>query len=235
MSKISKYTAAYGQQFKNEMLWDVALRKVGSGEGWTVIPNSSKRYWMADPFLYHHNREMYLFYERYDRLREIGEIAFRPINEDLSVGAEKCIIRQPYHLSFPCIFEYKENIYIIPESMEKKSIELYRAVSFPHRWELEHVICTNKSAVDTIVYSLWDEGLVLLTSIIERDACSVTDYKLVLNDKFAEKNCCLYKEASEYGNRNAGAILYSNGDTFRMERIVGMANTIRACEVPNNG
>ena len=47
----------------------------------------------------------------------------------------KKIIEEEYHLSYPYIFETKEGIFIMPESGANSDLTVYRAVSFPDKWE----------------------------------------------------------------------------------------------------
>ena len=216
MSIFSKYKAAYGKAFNEEMCWDIALRDITNGGMWKIIPMTSSRYWGADPFLWHHEDKLYLFYERYDCQRNIGELAVREVNSDLSTGQERCILCRPYHLSFPNVFEYKGEFFLIPETSANRSIEVYRAISFPDKWELYKTIVSNISAVDTIIFSQQDDRIILLTSFSEGDACRVENWLLYLDEKFNLIRREKYKDFSDYGNRNAGKILQKGSESYRI-------------------
>src|SRR5207248_10692612 len=45
-----------------------------------------------------------------------------------------------YHLSYPFVFAYGNQIYMIPESGDVRETRLYRAMKFPHNWECEGVL-----------------------------------------------------------------------------------------------
>jgi hypothetical protein len=47
------------------------------------------------------------------------------------------ILREPFHLSYPFVFEHQEAIWMIPETAQDRSVRLYRAVEFPSQWRLE--------------------------------------------------------------------------------------------------
>jgi hypothetical protein len=61
-------------------------------------------------------------------------------------------LKEDFHLSFPYIFEFKENVYMIPESAKNKDIRLYKSVNFPFDWELEEVLIDNIDAADSLVF-----------------------------------------------------------------------------------
>ncbi len=62
------------------------------------------------------------------------------------------MFERPYHLSYPFVFEHEGSVYMIPETMGSRRIELYKAKAFPFDWELVHVLKEDIDAVDT---TLW--------------------------------------------------------------------------------
>jgi hypothetical protein len=54
-----------------------------------------------------------------------------------------------YHLSYPFVFEWRGEVYLLPETSRNRTIELYRAVEFPRRWEKAAVLMQDVSAVDS--------------------------------------------------------------------------------------
>jgi len=210
-----KYINAYKDEFEKELVWNVAIRKRGSHEKFHVIELPSKAYWMADPFLFEYEGENYLFFERFDRKRKKGELAYSPIYDDLHIGPEKVIISRPYHLSFPNIFSYNGEIYIIPESSENKTLEIYKAIEFPNKWELYRVIMADIAAVDTIIYDKQIDRIVLLTSI-GTNCCIVENRLIKLDCEFLVVDSQLNKAESDFGNRNGGALFFRNDTTYRV-------------------
>jgi hypothetical protein len=59
------------------------------------------------------------------------------------------IIDQPYHLSYPFLFEWGGSFYMIPESSANRSIQLYRCMHFPFEWQFEKNLMAGVDAVDT--------------------------------------------------------------------------------------
>ena len=109
--------------------WLVGYRKRGE-EKYKVI--RLEHGWIADPFLFEYHGEHYLFVEKVEKTK--GEIACYKFIDDEPVF-QQIVVSEPYHLSYPCVFSHSGNIYMIPESADNRSIDLYKAIQFPTRWE----------------------------------------------------------------------------------------------------
>ena len=108
------------------------------------------RYW-ADPFLVSRDGSHFIFVEdfRYaDRKGRISVLEFK----DGKIRDYQEIIDTPYHLSFPFIFEHDENLYMIPESSQNNSIDVWSCEKFPYSWRKSHVLMDNVAAVDTVLF-----------------------------------------------------------------------------------
>ncbi len=120
--------------------WNIAIRKYKDGslfsyEGsFKAIPHH-KKYWFADPLVYNYKGVSYLFCEAFDRPNYCGIIGYFVIDENGGVGEFKELIKENYHLSFPCVFERNGKVYMLPESGENEELHLYEAKDFPNKWE----------------------------------------------------------------------------------------------------
>jgi hypothetical protein len=61
------------------------------------------------------------------------------------------VLRCPFHLSYPFVFEHEGEIYMIPETRGNLRVELYRATSFPTTWTAEAVLLDDIHAVDATI------------------------------------------------------------------------------------
>jgi hypothetical protein len=59
------------------------------------------------------------------------------------------VLERPYHLSYPFLFERDGGIFMIPETIGERTVELYRCVRFPDEWTLDTVLLRDRSAADT--------------------------------------------------------------------------------------
>lgn len=121
--------------------WNIAIRKKTSSNDlfdysapFKPIPHHIK-YWFADPMLFSANGKHYIFCEAYDRKLDCGKLGYFVIKENGEVGEFKECLSQNYHLSYPCVFKHDKDFYMIPESGENSSLDLYKATLFPDKWE----------------------------------------------------------------------------------------------------
>ena len=98
------------------------------------IQIDDSKFW-ADPHLFIKNNKTYCFYEElvFDKMR--GEIFVAEVLEDGNVADPELVLEEPYHLSYPFVFEDKGEIYMIPETASDNKTNLYQAKEFPFKWE----------------------------------------------------------------------------------------------------
>jgi hypothetical protein len=138
--------------------WFIALRHGGGDATWCTerpsgfdaIPNPPGKY-RADPFFASSKGATWLFFEEADVATDKGSLLCMRIAGDGTCGAAQVVLERDHHLSYPHVFEWKGAYFMIPESAEARTIELYRAVEFPLRWTLEKVLFRDVYAVDTTV------------------------------------------------------------------------------------
>lgn len=151
--------------------WALAFRKrngstlyEGNSKSFIVIPNSI-RYWRADPFIIKHKGKNYLFAEMYDRYKQKGVIGVAEVTEK-KVKHFKVCLDLPFHLSYPCLIEKDNEIYMIPECCQSGSVSIYRCLRFPIKWEkCDEII--NIPAVDTTPFNTNDNKVAYFTSKYE--------------------------------------------------------------------
>lgn len=81
---------------------------------------------VADPFLFVHNEELYLFYEE-KRLLSPGILKMIKTNDLESWTEPVTVLQEPFHLSYPFVFEHEGEVYMIPETGDASEIRLYKA------------------------------------------------------------------------------------------------------------
>lgn len=115
----------------------------------TDIPNPPGRF-LADPFVIRRNGRHYCFLEDYDCSARKERIAAYELSRERAepLGV---VIDEPFHLSFPFIFEYDGQLYICPESSNNRDIRLYRCVDFPLHWVFDRVLMSDVDAADTMI------------------------------------------------------------------------------------
>ena len=116
---------------------------------------SQKGRFYADPFMIEDSGKPWVFFEDFDYATERGRISCAEVREG-GIANPVPVLERPYHLSYPCVFRAENAMYMIPESGANGTVELYRCVRFPDRWELEKELF-KAGAVDTTIWM--DDGL----------------------------------------------------------------------------
>ncbi len=135
--------------------WFLALRPKGAPPWHTARPSGFEELanppgrFRADPFLLRSGGATWLFFEEAEFATEKGVIGCMEIGPDGKCSDARVVLERDYHLSYPFVFVWDGRHYMIPETSENRTIELYRATDFPHRWELDRVLFRDVVAVDT--------------------------------------------------------------------------------------
>lgn len=113
----------------------------------SVLAAGEGRYW-ADPCVVDHGERRLLFVEEYDTQRALGVIACLELQADGSVRRLGIAVDEPFHLSYPQVLRWQGAWYMTLESAAARRVSLYRATSFPMRWERVSDLVTGCHCVD---------------------------------------------------------------------------------------
>lgn len=184
----------------------------------------NKRYWIADPFLFDYEKSTYLFFEMYDRVKRKGLLGYSEIDSKGEITEPRIILEEKYHLSFPYVFEFEGEIYIMPESADNLSISLYKSIRFPDLWQKINIFDKIYSC-DTIWIFKEHKYFKMLTSEMFQPApkgklhsCYVRNKLFALKDKKIneiDEEDFQYVGEGDYGIRNAGACFYDGNNQIR--------------------
>lgn len=111
-----------------------------------LIPDKD-RYW-GDPFVLARDDRYYVFIEEKIYATGLGRIACLTLDRTGRLLSNQVVLERPYHLSYPFIFEHDGETFMIPESAGDRSLQLYRCVHFPDRWEFVKTLMGGIYAVD---------------------------------------------------------------------------------------
>jgi hypothetical protein len=115
------------------------------------------RFW-ADPHIYRHAGKPYIFFEDASVKTGHGRISCMRIEDDGRPSTPLSVLERPYHLSYPFIFEWQHDVYMIPESADNSTVELYRFVDFPGEVEFVKTLMKGIAAFDATLFEhdgLW--------------------------------------------------------------------------------
>ena len=127
-----------------------------SFDHFTPLESPPGTYW-ADPFPFVHQDRLFLFFEEYDQHEKKGHIAALPFDQRGPSGPPIRVLETAGHLSYPFVFSYRDDLYMLPESSDKATVDLYRCTQFPNRWTYDRTLLKGIKAVDTTL--CYHEGL----------------------------------------------------------------------------
>ena len=214
----------FGKLFVIDRYFTIALRKKKAGilsgrnkfiPDFIVPANRGK--WVADPMLIDANGKTYLFYEAV--LEDKGHIEVTEVRGDCTVGEPQIILQDECHYSYPFVFYYRGEWYMIPESSAAGEVRLYKSVHFPEKWTMQSVLLYEK-AVDTTIFE--QTGHLYLTTffLTEKSERVIPHaYELELSDD----NACLreikWESYDELRVRGAGPFIITDHELIRPAQI----------------
>ena len=127
---------------------DIVAR--GSVEGLPTVwlPEMPPFCFLADPFGLWRDGILNLFVETYDYRVRIGAIELLRYDAELRLIDRRSVLREPWHLSYPIVWEADGEAWMLPEAHRSGKLTLYRADPCPTRWVPETVIALDRTAVD---------------------------------------------------------------------------------------
>jgi len=138
-------------------LEEVIARRSIAGLPLQWLPPMESFRFLADPFGLWRDGRLHVFVETYDYRVRRGAIEVLIFNAGLELVERRAALSEPWHLSYPYVFEAEGETWMLPEAHRSGRLTLYRAVEFPHRWEAAQVIALDHVAIDAT--PLRHEGL----------------------------------------------------------------------------
>ena len=116
----------------------------------------------------------FIFFEEFVYKTKKAHLSVVELDESGKISEPKIILEKPYHLSYPFVFNVGEDIFMIPETIGNKTIELYKCKSFPYEWEFQMNLMENIEAVDTTIH-FQDDKYWMFVNIKENKGASAWD------------------------------------------------------------
>lgn len=107
---------------------------------------------VADPFMVKVEETWYMFFEVYNQESSKGEIGLAVSRDTVNWDYQQIVMTEEFHLSYPYIFVWMNEYYMIPESGEAKSIRLYKASKFPTHWSFVGNLLSDLVFLDSSIF-----------------------------------------------------------------------------------
>jgi hypothetical protein len=95
---------------------------------------------VADPFIARENETWYMFLEVLNSTTDQGDIAYATSEDGRNWTYQQIVLDEPFHTTYPYVFEWQDEWYLVPETHMAEEIRLYRATDFPTEWSFAGVL-----------------------------------------------------------------------------------------------
>ncbi|MCU1247623.1 MAG: hypothetical protein JWQ49_652 [Edaphobacter sp.] len=169
--------------------WSIVLQTKGNlpkviDQDFKIMRPPRDRFY-ADPFLIERNGRSYLFFEDYRFSSQKGLISCCELDSEGNYTEPRVVLERKYHLSYPFLFAWQGETYMIPETRHNGTIEVYRASDFPYSWVREAVLMSDVEATDSTLLQHQDKWWLFTAGVLDHAA--------------PEKTLCLFFADSPWG------------------------------------
>ena len=93
---------------------------------------------VADPFMIQENSIWYMFFEVWNYIDHQADVAVATSYNGFNWTYKQIVINEPNtSLSYPQVFKWDNEFYMIPASYGEEGVRLYKAINFPYNWSFE--------------------------------------------------------------------------------------------------
>jgi hypothetical protein len=112
---------------------------------------NTKTQFLADPFFLKVKDTFYIFFE-HKLLNTKAEIGLLTSIDGINYTYRGTVLEETFHLSYPQVFCYKKEYYMVPESKGANAVLLYKAKKFPYDWNICDTLINNVKFTDPSIY-----------------------------------------------------------------------------------
>lgn len=137
-----------------------------------IVPPRDR--FFADPFPVQHDHRHYIFIEEYVYRSRKGHISVIEVDANGHHRAPVTVLDAPHHLSYPFIVKHGDDYFMIPESGNNRTIDIYRCLEFPFKWEFHMHLMEGVEAYDATLF-FHDRRWWLFATMVEQPGASSLD------------------------------------------------------------
>jgi hypothetical protein len=106
---------------------------------------------LADPFFVKEKDTFYVFFE-HKKNKSNADIGLLTSVDGKNYQYRGTVLSQKFHLSYPQVFKYRNEFYMVPESKQANAVLLYKAHRFPYDWKVCDTLVPDVQLVDPSIY-----------------------------------------------------------------------------------
>jgi hypothetical protein len=173
----------------------------------------------SDPFIVYREGGYYLFFEDFSYKKKKAHISVLVLDQTGHITGPQKVVDRPYHLSYPFVFEWQNDLYMLPEMAAHHAIEVYRCTEFPLKWEYDRTLVNHVNALDTTLYEYQGRWWMFLNQKENEGASSWDELYLYYADNPLSTNWTPHPKNPIVSDvrtaRPAGCIFEADGKVIR--------------------
>jgi hypothetical protein len=154
----------YMEEPKKEPIWSIAIYRGASPFNLAPPPDvknpvltaadvtDATASFLADPFMLNVDGTWHMFFEVMNWRRRLGEIGHAVSKDGVKWIYQQIVLADDFHFSYPYVFRWMNDYYMIPETYQAGGIRLYKAVSFPAQWSVVATLLAGPYLADPSVF-----------------------------------------------------------------------------------
>ncbi len=169
---------------------------------------------VADPFMLRHASSWYMFFEVYRSDLRHGDIGLATSPDGLAWTYRQIVLHEPFHVSFPYVFAWNSEHFMIPETHDRREVRLYRARQFPASWAFERTLLSGAGFTDSSIVR--HDGKWWLFTSLPGDAMFSIFHADALDSAWAPHAQNPILRDARDRSRSAGRIIAAGGRMLRL-------------------
>lgn len=113
--------------------------------------HNDSTFFLADPFFIKEKDTFYLFFE-HQKKDSNADVGLMTSVDGKNYQYRGTVLNEKFHLSYPQVFKYRADFYMIPESKQANAVLLYKAKRFPFDWKICDTLLKNVKLKDPSIY-----------------------------------------------------------------------------------
>lgn len=187
---------------------------------------------VADPFMLNVSGVWHMFFEVMNRETKKGEIGLATSDNGLDWKYRQIVLAEPFHLSYPYVFEWNGEHYMIPETFDSATVRLYKADYFPTRWLFVGPL-VQVSCADPSIFQFQDRWWMFICSPPFQHDTLRLYFAEDLMGPWIEHPASPIVEGNKENARPAGRVVAIGGQVVRFAQdcVTRYGNHVRAFEI----
>ena len=163
------------------LLFNISDKHSNSFGDYQKILPPKDRLW-ADPFIVYKNEKYHVFFEEALIDSGKGHISHMVIDQNGNYDQPTVILSKNYHLSYPFLFEWDNQLFMVPETSENYTVEVYKCIKFPNKWKFYGSLIKNIQAYDSTIIQFNNKWWLFANVKEHKDASSSDELHLYYAD-----------------------------------------------------